>query len=228
MFSSLRRNSTRAKVHPGPFNGEVGFEKEEASESEEGGQDDGSSSSEVSSVDDAGRLFDYAVSMVAATTVALAPPRAAREKDTTEDEEKQDEEQGQEVRTEQKSEDGDEVEDGASDSESSASSDDAGRLFDYAVSMAAARTVAVAPPQGQISAERKQEEAWEGSYQPWEEEGRAGEDDHREESGEEGGEEEDSEEQEDQDALGALFDYAVSQAGLQRARDDIIDDGQEG
>lgn len=220
--------SKRTKVYPGPFFG-GGAPGEEKSDEAAGPERDGSRlsssvgskgslSSELSSsaspVDEAGKLLDFAVSMVNATTVAVAPPRATPGEvgGDTEDLSRQGEEAGAEEETETEEKRG---EAGGDVSEPSSEEDDAGKLFDYAVSMAAATTTAVAPPrperaqgtgEGEQDSPRGKQGPQGGKNQA--EDGR----EEDEEKGDDNEEEEDSQPKEEKygDSAGRLFDYAVS------------------
>ena len=197
--------SKRTKVHPGPFNGGEPFGEAKGDEEENSRHSSlGSpSESEPSSADEAGRLFDFAVSMVNAATVAVAPPRAAPGQAVGNDGLGQQEETGARVETgtdaeQTEGETGGDNDDGSD----SSSKNSAGKLFDYAISMAAASTTAVAPPRPQREAGRK--DAPGGEQEGPEKE-----------SGTEGGSGGEETQQEEEDGFlgggaGRPYDYAVS------------------
>ena len=146
--------SKRTKVHPGPFNG-----GEPSGEAKGDGEEDSRHSgldtpagSEPSSADEAGRLLDFAVSMVSAANVAVASPRPAAGEAVGEDGLGQAEETGAKAEADTGEREGETDADAAAaadddDGSDSSSKDTADKLFDYAVSMAAASTIATPRPQ---------------------------------------------------------------------------------
>ena len=201
--------SERIKVHPGPFTGGGIFSTQKGDNKDNSKHCSGScgslgsrSESEPSSADEAGKLFDFAVSMVSATTVAVAPPRASPGEAVGDDGFGQQEEPG--VKTEADTEEQGGGADEDDDSGSDLSSKDAtGKLFDYAVSMVAAAST-MTPPRPQGRAARKDG--------PEEEQKRPRErDGPRKENGAEGGGWGDEQEDDSlRDGAGRLLDYAIS------------------
>ena len=209
-FSSfLRMPSERTKVHPGPFNGGGIFSTQKGDNKDNSkhcsgtsGSFGGPSESEPLPADEAGKLFDFAVSMVSVNTVAAAVPRPAPGEAVGDDGFGQQEEPGAktEVDTEGKGGRTDQDDDSGSDL---SSNDATGKLFDYAVSMAAAAST-MTPPRPQGEADRK-DGPEEEQKKPREQDGPQ-----RESGAKGGGGGDEPEDDSLRDGAGRLLDYAIS------------------